>query len=267
MGCGASKPHTTVHLPPEASLRRTITPDPQSLARGPPPTIRTAAEVLTIRLLDALAATEERVLLPVQSHAQRLGSAHRGYSRAAFRGLHAFYGKHGMLDKVMADVCKAEPAEQKASSSLSWSTSPRRPAAPTMSMCELTKSTGLSLAESLVLAADGAEIAAQMIGKATSFLSYSRTGTKLRDMLEAIERLLAKLEAKDGRTRFVWVRRGPWHLEPRPTQTPLHPRPLNPATAAIPLPPPRFSPLCLTGRHVLRLAKPARRRVPRRGRH
>merc|ERR1740130_249687 len=111
-----------------------------------------------------------------------------------------------MLDKVMADVCKEEPAEHEASSSrLSWSTSPRRPPAPVMSMCQLTKSTGLSLAESLVLAADSAEIAAQMIGKATSFLSYSQTGTKLRDMLDAIERLLAKLEAKDGWTRFVWV--------------------------------------------------------------
>ena len=129
MGCGASKPHTTVHLPPESSLRRTITPDPQSLAHGPQPTIRTAAEVLTIRLLDGLAAREEHVSLPVQPHAQRLGSAQRGWSRAAFRGLRAFYSKHGMLDKLMADLCKQEAAEHEASSRLSWSSSSQSAAA------------------------------------------------------------------------------------------------------------------------------------------
>ena len=266
MGCGASKPHTTVHLPPESSLRRTITPDPQSLAHGPQPTIRTAAEVLTIRLLDGLAAREEHVSLPVQSHAQRLGSAQRGWSRAAFRGLRAFYSKHGMLDKLMADLCKQEAAEHEASSRLSWSTSPRRPPAPVMSMCQLTKSTGLSLAESLVLAADGTEIATQVIGKATSFLSYSRTGTRLRDMFDAIERLLTKLEAQDGRTRYVWVRRLRHHEPPtRPSAIPS--RPLHPATAATTLLPPRLSPLRTAGRPLLRLAKPARRCVPRRGRH
>ena len=42
------------------------------------------------------------------------------------------------------------------------------------------------------------------MGDATSFFSYSWTGTKLRDMLDAIVRELKKLEA-DGKRRFVWV--------------------------------------------------------------
>ena len=39
------------------------------------------------------------------------------------------------------------------------------------------------------------------MGEATSFFSYSWTGTKLRDLLAAIERALAKLEAADGKVR------------------------------------------------------------------
>ena len=46
---------------------------------------------------------------------------------------------------------------------------------------------------------------ASLVGKATTFFSYSWTGTRLGDMLEAIERTLAQLEAADGRTRYVWV--------------------------------------------------------------
>ena len=75
------------------------------------------------------------------------------------------------------------------------------------SACELTKSTGLSLAESLVLAAsaagDGTSIG-DVIGEATSFYSYCWQGTKLRDMLDAIEKILAALEA-DGKRRYVWI--------------------------------------------------------------
>eukprot|EP00964_Phaeocystis_antarctica_P055877 scaffold32909_cov63-Phaeocystis_antarctica.AAC.1 len=89
----------------------------------------------THRVLDSLAASSERVSLPVQQHAQRLGSGHRGLSRPAFRSLRAFFDKHGALDKMMGDVCKEEGLP--------------------VSVCELTKSTGLLLAESLALAADG----------------------------------------------------------------------------------------------------------------
>ena len=69
------------------------------------------------------------------------------------------------------------------------------------SACELTKSTGLSLTETLVREAGEGEGIGELVGEATSFFSYSWTGTKLRDLLAAIERVLAKLEAADGKVR------------------------------------------------------------------
>ena len=44
----------------------------------------------------------------------------------------------------------------------------------------------------------------ELVGEATSFLSYCWQGTKLRDMLDAIEKILAALEA-DGKRRYVWI--------------------------------------------------------------
>ena len=35
--------------------------------------------------------------------------------------------------------------------------------------------------------------------------SYSWTGTKLRDLLETVERVLARLEATDDRRRYAWI--------------------------------------------------------------
>ena len=91
------------------------------------------AEALTIRLLDSLAAKEERVTLPILKTSERRRSGLRGLSRSALHGLRTFYAKCGALDKVMQAVVN-EPGFA-------------------FSACEMTKSTGLSLAETLVLAA------------------------------------------------------------------------------------------------------------------
>jgi hypothetical protein len=74
------------------------------------------------------------------------------------------------------------------------------------SVCALTRSTGLSLIESLALAAEArGEAVGALIGLSTTFFSYSWEGTKLGDMLDAIERRLTELEAADGVTRYVWI--------------------------------------------------------------
>jgi len=56
-----------------------------------------------------------------------------------------------------------------------------------------------------VLVAGGGDGTAALVGRATSFFSYSWTGTRLGDMLDAVERALEELERADGRTRFVWI--------------------------------------------------------------
>ena len=144
----------------------------------------TAAEKLAIRLLEMLAAKQERVTLPILKISERRRSGLRGLSRTALYGARDFYAKQGALDKVMQDIVN-EPGFA-------------------FSACELTKSTGLSLAESLVLAAGEGDGIDELVGEATSFLSYCWQGTKLRDMLDAIEKILAALEA-DGKRRYVWI--------------------------------------------------------------
>ena len=147
------------------------------------PAVKAASpEELTSRVLDSLAASSKRVSVPVLSQAERRGPGRRGLSRAALRGFRMFFERHNALDKAMAEVCNGLA----------------------VSACELTKSTGLSLAETLVLVAGGGKGIEQVVGDATSFFSYSWTGTKLRDLLDAMERALKKLEA-DGRPRFVWI--------------------------------------------------------------
>ena len=141
-----------------------------------------------LSLLDLLlvAAASKPVELPVLEHKSRLPSGKRGLSLDALRAIRTFYDQRGALGKVMGDVCK-EPGFE-------------------ASACALTLSTGLSLAESLVRVAnkDGVDVT-KLVGSATTFFSYSWTGTKLGDMLAAIERKVEELERADGVRRFVWV--------------------------------------------------------------
>jgi hypothetical protein len=145
--------------------------------------------VIADSLLEAIAAAcvpKGTLDLPVRSHARRMPSGQRGMSRAMLRAIRGFYGPRGALGKLMGDLIIEEGFEA--------------------SVCALTRSTGLSLIESLALTAEArGEVADALIGLATTFFSYSWEGTKLGDMLDAIERRLAELEAADGVTRYVWI--------------------------------------------------------------
>ena len=146
------------------------------------------ADSLADTLLDAIVAArvpKGTLDLPVRSpHKRRLQSGRRGITRAMLRAIRRIYLARGALGMLMSDVCKMQGFE--------WS------------VCALTRSTGLSLVETLVLTAEArGEVADALIGLATTFFSYSWEGTKLGDMLDAIERRLAELEAADGVTRYV----------------------------------------------------------------
>ena len=158
----------------DASVLAVMTPEAQA-----------AAQARTLRLLDSLAAKAERVERPVLLNSERRRSGQRGMTRALLFGVKAFFEQHNALDKVMQDIVNEHGFP--------------------FSACELTKSTGLSLTETLVREAGEGEGIEELVGEATCFFSYSWTGTKLRDLLAAIERVLAKLEAADGKRRYVWV--------------------------------------------------------------
>ena len=127
MGCGASKQ--------PAALRYAPAPGPVAFAAAKPmapmtPTAQATAEARTVRLLESLAAKEERVDLPVLSNEERRRSGQRGMTRAFLFGVKAFFECHGALDKTMQDIVNERGFP--------------------ISACELTKSTGLSLTETLV---------------------------------------------------------------------------------------------------------------------
>ena len=161
-----------------------------SIRSDPAPLIRSEPDSLAAALFDALAAArvpKGTLDVPVRPHARRLPSGQRGITRAMLRAIRRFFrARGGALGMLMGDLIKEEGFE--------WS------------VCALTRSTGLSLIETLALTAEArGEDADALIGLATTFFSYSWEGTKLGDMLDAIERRLAELEAADGVTRYVWI--------------------------------------------------------------
>ena len=184
MGCCASK--------------ESAAPAPGSVAfagakpLAPMTPAQAAAQARTVRLLESLAAKEERVEWPVLSNEERRRSGQRGMTRALLFGVKAFYAQRGALDKTMQDIVNEQGFP--------------------FSACERTKSTGLSLTETLVREAGEGEGIEELVGEATCFFSYSWTGTKLRDLLAAIKRVLAKLKAADSKRRYVWVDMVIWSL-------------------------------------------------------
>ena len=143
------------------------------------------ASPLALALLAELRASTEKPDLPIQTHAQRIKSGERGLSLEMLRALREFYRGVNALNKTMGDVCKQEGFDT--------------------NVCALTRSTGLSLAESLVYKANGRDGIDALIGHATTFFSYSWTGTRLDDMLYAVEKKMEALEKEDGKRRFAWI--------------------------------------------------------------
>lgn len=174
-----------------------------------------AAEQRVLRRLDALRKNRARPDKPVRAHGQRLSSGQRGLSLLALRGIARFYHAHGLLEEPMTVLCKGGSGKDDTIDARDHGG---------VCVCEVTRSTGLSLAESLALAmeaedAEGVEIAelsslpthtpSELIGQATTFFSYAWTSTTLVDLLTAIgdidETLRATEEGAAGVPRFLWI--------------------------------------------------------------
>ena len=68
------------------------------------PEAQAAAQARTVRLLESLAAKEERVDRPVLPNSERRRSGQRGMTRAFLFGVKAFFECHGALDKTSVDA-------------------------------------------------------------------------------------------------------------------------------------------------------------------
>ena len=165
---------------------------------------RSAAKSRMLQILSVLESPEQRAgcvaieggawrlapdALPVEKHADRMASGLRGLSLPALRALRQFFEQRDALRRPMTDICRSDGVN--------------------FSACALTASTGLSLAETIVrrCKADGLSPTewTSLVGPATCFFSYSWTGTAVGDMLDSIMRVIDRLEAEDGKARFVWI--------------------------------------------------------------
>lgn len=125
-------------------------------------------------LLHRSQSMKEPLRLPITPHDKRLKSGNRGVSEALIMAFVAFLDLNGCEVDDVGEICKGERVE--------------------LNVCHLTRSTGLSLAESVVVVADELRLqSSDLVGTAQVFNSYSWFGSSLREMLKAIMRASARL--------------------------------------------------------------------------
>ena len=155
MGCCSSKVGANADDEPFTQNLDLVPPDEKLDANA-----AMAASLLGILLRDT--STPD---LPVKDHKARIPSGERGVSLAFLRGARKFFGEHGMLNETMEFVCKKKGSKT--------------------SVCAITRSTGLSLAESIAIAAadmavEGASAETEMlVGKAEETGQVRRGGEVL----------------------------------------------------------------------------------------
>ena len=184
-------PHRIAPAPPDAASPSAVAPVPARLA--PPRNGIPSDQALALRLLEELYMRSKTSTLPsrpVRSHATRLPSLQRGVSTAFLRALCRFFAKHGAVQLGLEEVCDHETLP--------------------VSICRLTRSTGLSLVETLMLLAQqtGKDVSA-LFGTATTFVTYAWRETTLADVGAACDRGVAKLRRDEHyrRTtrRYLWI--------------------------------------------------------------
>ena len=142
--------------------------------------VPTANEQLALSLLEEMHKSKDSVSMPVLSHADRVPGGQRGVSDEFLRAVKTFYQKHGGTEKTMDVLCDWDPSDHLGTS-----------------ICSLTRSTGLSLAETIVFMGKKKNMdVSGLIGPATTHLCYSSIGTKLEDLLAAVNAV--KIERKPG---------------------------------------------------------------------
>ena len=108
MGCTPSKKAVdpSPGTPRALQAATAVVPGPRAEKPLAPltPEAQAAAEARTVRLLESLAAKEERVKRPVLPNSKRRRSGQRGMTRALLFGVKAFFEKHNALDKTMQDI-------------------------------------------------------------------------------------------------------------------------------------------------------------------
>ena len=143
---------------------------------------------------------KEKLVKPIKAHADRIPGEMRAVTVEFLRGFVDFLMENGGEPEWdMADICKKRNHGEDE---------------PGTSVLDLTAMTGLSLVESLARIAGVAQTF-KLFGRATTYFSYPWVGTKLADVVAAIEDFEA-LHKDDGIKRFFWHVASPFfQSEPR----------------------------------------------------
>lgn len=159
---------------------------------GVPIYLPSANEQLALSMLNEMHKSKTNASMPVLSHADRVRGGQRGVSDEFLRAIGQFYKKFGGPPKKMDILCAWDPEQS-------------------TNICSLTQSTGLSLAETiLIMGKDRNVDVSGLVGPATTFLCYSCINTSLDDILGAvnavkIERKVGDETASETPTRYVWI--------------------------------------------------------------
>ena len=137
-----------------------------------------------IEKLRSSSAEVMHVKVPTKLHSERLPSGQRGFSISFMRAVLRFYRSNKAHKLDMSAICKKRGL--------------------TMNICELTRSTGLSLVESCVMIAEREGLdTSRLFAKATTYFSYA-SQSSLADVAAAVERSVNRLHA-DETEQFVWM--------------------------------------------------------------
>ncbi len=172
-------------------------PPPQSPPLPPPPAPMprqqphhdapsgVAATIVEHIVRDA-SDSRHTVAMPVLEHRWRRRGCHRGLGLPLLECLLEMYARRGELGRSVVDTCRDLESAS--------------------SVCSLTRTTGLSLAETAVLCADRAGLAHDgLVGPANAYFVYAWLGTSIGDLLRASIRALRRQEAMHGVGRKLFI--------------------------------------------------------------
>ena len=163
---------------------------------------------LALTALHASARNSPKIFKPVTPHAERVPSEQRGLSVEFLHGfVHFLRGRHADEDASIDVVVGGDPRR----AALLGSSADDHVGT---SVLELTRSTGLSLVES-VLALAGVAKTGGVVGRATTYVSHAWHGGALSDLVSAVvdydrEQLRADRAAGEAGDpepppRFYWI--------------------------------------------------------------
>jgi len=151
-----------------------------------PDDTRDRIQTLLLHILRDAEDSNNIVSIPILEHRWRRRGSYRGLSLPVLESLLELYEVRGESNRMLLETCRDLQSPS--------------------SICSLTRTTGLSFAETVVLTADREGISCEgLVGKADGYFVYGWLGTSIGDLLRASIRTLRRQEQLHGRGRKLFI--------------------------------------------------------------